>query len=149
MRHINDVGASLVGVAARTRVLILPGLAPKGDIKDWLAAGGTREQLDELIEQAPEWIPPTAEEADKAKADTGKAKAVADEQELIDALARPRLLIMTGGAGKRRTSLVSVPALSTPPSMHAVPRGRKKLVRRRCSVIGSSSHGRRPSTPAS
>jgi putative DNA primase/helicase len=87
-RHINDVGASLVGIAARTRVLILPGLAPKGDIKDWLAAGGTREQLDELTEQAPDWIPPTAEEADKAKADTGKAKAVADEQELIDALAQ-------------------------------------------------------------
>ena len=53
--HINQVGAALAGVAARIRVLALPGLSPKGDVIDWRAAGGTREQLDALIEQAPEW----------------------------------------------------------------------------------------------
>ena len=82
--HTNQVGASLVGIAARTRVLMLPGLPPKGDIVDWAKAGGTREQLDALIEHAPGWQPVSAE----APADEAKAKATADEQKIIDALAR-------------------------------------------------------------
>jgi DNA primase len=45
-KHINDIGASLAGIAGRVRVLALPNLAAKGDIRNWLDAGGTREQLD-------------------------------------------------------------------------------------------------------
>ena len=41
---------SLSEVGASVRVLDLPGLGPKGDVIDWTAAGGTREQLDVLIE---------------------------------------------------------------------------------------------------
>jgi DNA primase len=85
-RHVNEIGALLSGIAKRTRVLVLPHLPPKGDIKEWAAAGGTREQLDTLIEQAPEWQPPTVEEA--AVSNENKAKATADEQKLIDELAR-------------------------------------------------------------
>jgi Protein of unknown function (DUF3631)/CHC2 zinc finger len=84
-RHINDVGTSLVGIAARTYVLILPELGPKGDIKDWIAAGGRREQLDALVEAAPDWAPPPEE---APPTDENKAKAAADEQSLIDELAR-------------------------------------------------------------
>jgi hypothetical protein len=39
------------------KVLELPGLPEKGDISDWLAAGGTREELLELAAEAPEWEP--------------------------------------------------------------------------------------------
>ncbi len=81
-KHINDVGVSLVGVAACTRVLILPGLAAKHDVKDWLAAGGTREQLDALLENAPPWVP------SEAPSSSGKERASSSEQQLIDALAR-------------------------------------------------------------
>jgi Protein of unknown function (DUF3631)/CHC2 zinc finger len=85
-KHVHEVGAALAGITARTRVLLLPGLGPKGDIKDWLAAGGTREQLDALVEAAPDWQPPPeVSPSDEAKA---KATATADEQELIDELAR-------------------------------------------------------------
>ena len=41
------------------RVLELPGLPAKGDIKDWVESGGTREQLDDLVRRAPEaaeWV---------------------------------------------------------------------------------------------
>jgi predicted P-loop ATPase len=48
--HVNTVAATLQGVAASVQVLELPGLEPKGDIIDWAAAGGTVEQLRELIE---------------------------------------------------------------------------------------------------
>ena len=44
--HADIVGASLQGIAASVRVLELPDLPPKGDILDWIKAGGTREKLD-------------------------------------------------------------------------------------------------------
>jgi DNA primase len=85
-KHRDVVGASLQGIAASIRVLELPGLGPKGDIKDWAIAGGTREQLDALVEQAPDWQPPPEAPPDTNR-DADKDKA-AVEQDLIDELAR-------------------------------------------------------------
>jgi hypothetical protein len=48
-KHALQVEASLQGIAASVRILELHGLPPKGDVSDWLAAGGTREKLIELI----------------------------------------------------------------------------------------------------
>jgi hypothetical protein len=52
--HARTIAATLAGVAARVRILGLPGLADKGDVSDWIAAGGTREQIEELVRQTPE-----------------------------------------------------------------------------------------------
>ena len=83
-QHINQIGAQLNGVAARVRVLVLPNLPPKGDVSDWIAAGGTREQLDNLIARAPDWnlSPPPPEGS------PDKAKATERENELIANLAK-------------------------------------------------------------
>ncbi len=51
--HMAMVGASLVDVARSVRLLTLPGLALKGDVSDWMAAGGTAEALHELAASAP------------------------------------------------------------------------------------------------
>ena len=53
----------LQGVAASVRVLDLPGLGPKDDIIDWIKAGGTREQLLELVTKAAHWQAPKPERA--------------------------------------------------------------------------------------
>jgi putative DNA primase/helicase len=53
--HAQDVAKKLKNKAASIRVLELPGLPPKGDVSDWIAAGGTREQLEELAAEAQEW----------------------------------------------------------------------------------------------
>jgi hypothetical protein len=74
-KHVNTVGAALHGIARRIRVLMLPGLPDKGDIIDWVAAGGTAEKLRELAEQAPAWMPHAAE-------------ALPEGDEKIDELAR-------------------------------------------------------------
>ncbi len=48
--HADDVARQLTGVAKRVRVLMLPGLPEKGDVVDWLAAGGRAVLLDELAD---------------------------------------------------------------------------------------------------
>lgn len=55
--HAQDVARSLLGVAASVKILRLPGLPPKGDLSDWLAAGGTAEKLHELATECAEYVP--------------------------------------------------------------------------------------------
>jgi hypothetical protein len=85
--HIHKIGASLSGVSRRTGVLILPDLPVKGDVVDWVRNGGTREQLLELIEQAPDWQPMTAtEKPDDTTTTAEKVAAKAKEDAILEAL---------------------------------------------------------------
>jgi hypothetical protein len=58
--HAAKVARSLAKVAARIRVVELPGLPRKGDVSDWYAAGGTVEALQALAEAAADWRPAVA-----------------------------------------------------------------------------------------
>ncbi len=61
------------GKAESVRVLALPELPEKGDVSDWLNAGGTVEKLIELVDAATEWQPseaPTMQIAESTKAPT-------------------------------------------------------------------------------
>jgi putative DNA primase/helicase len=71
-KHAAKVGAMLLGIAKRVRLLVLPDLPPKGDIRDWADAGGAREQLDTLLEQAQDYCRPLALKANTA--DDGNEK---------------------------------------------------------------------------
>lgn len=51
--HAADVAHHLAGTAASVRIVNLPGLSPKGDVSDWLAAGGTPSDLMDLCAAAP------------------------------------------------------------------------------------------------
>ena len=64
----HDVATSLHGVAASLRVYRLPGLLPKGDVSDWLADGGTRDELLWQAREAPLWEPPPLPSSDEAEA---------------------------------------------------------------------------------
>lgn len=55
--HSEQAAHSLLGIAADVRIVSLPGLPDKGDVSDWLAAGGTPAQLIVLAEAAPVWTP--------------------------------------------------------------------------------------------
>lgn len=46
--HVKNVATYLKGIAASVRIVRLPDLPPKGDVYDWLEAGGTREQLEAM-----------------------------------------------------------------------------------------------------
>jgi Protein of unknown function (DUF3987) len=71
-KHAEQVAAALAGVAARVRVLDLaqhwPRCPVKGDVSDWLAAGGTVDTLAIMVAALPDWQPLAGE----ASAGTGK-----------------------------------------------------------------------------
>ncbi len=52
--HCDIVVSTLVGIAARLRVLLLPNLPEKGDLSDWIKAGGTADEFWRLVLAAPE-----------------------------------------------------------------------------------------------
>jgi hypothetical protein len=61
--HVEHVAAALHGIAKRVRVLDVAKLWPecphKGDISDWLVAGGTAEKLNATTEAAVDWKRPS------------------------------------------------------------------------------------------
>ena len=61
--HAVQVARALSGIAASLKIVELPGLQPKGDVSDWLSAGGTLDDLLALAHAAPQW-------SDESTADT-------------------------------------------------------------------------------
>jgi putative DNA primase/helicase len=59
--HAEEVAAAIFPVAQSVKVLHLPDLPERGDASDFFQAGGTIEQLDELIKTTPTWSPPVSE----------------------------------------------------------------------------------------
>jgi len=71
--HAERVARGLKDIAASIKIINLPNLAEKGDVSDWLAAGGTREQIEALVADAPQWIASDDSADDDAKAGDTKA----------------------------------------------------------------------------
>jgi hypothetical protein len=103
--HVNRVGAALATIASSIRVVALPGLPEKGDIVDWAKVGGTREQLDALIDKAPDWAPPVEKIAVELEK---KDRAAQSEDELLAALARMPKGVEFGRERKRLAEKLDV-----------------------------------------
>jgi hypothetical protein len=57
--HAEQVAKALAGVAASVKIVCLPDLPDKGDVSDWLKAGGTAEDLAALVRKtSPESVTP-------------------------------------------------------------------------------------------
>jgi len=52
--HTKKIIKGITGIAKSIKIINLPGLPKAGDIFDWLEAGGTKDQLLELVEQEAE-----------------------------------------------------------------------------------------------
>jgi hypothetical protein len=74
--HVSKVAASLKGIAERVIVLTLPGLSEKGDVSDWLDAGGTPEALAELATAAAQ-APTGEDDDDEGRKDSLSSQLVA------------------------------------------------------------------------
>ncbi|MBA7537549.1 DNA primase [subsurface metagenome] len=55
IKHAQDVGKSLKGIAKYIKYLILPGLSEGEDVSDWLDRGGDLEKLFALVKTAPDF----------------------------------------------------------------------------------------------
>ena len=98
--HAEVVAKSLKKHVASVKTLALPGLPVKGDVSDWLNAGGDAEQLCMLAENASEWTPrPDTEKSEEKKAPakskrTDIVEMVQDKAELFhDADMKPYAVI--------------------------------------------------------
>ena len=116
--HAATVARSLHDVAASVRILELPGLPPKGDASDWLAAGGAVEELERLARDTPLYVPPPPREdapGSDAEPPEGWDTDVPPERPVINCRAGelPRMiqeaqaaLVKTGAALYQRGMLV-------------------------------------------
>jgi hypothetical protein len=85
--HAAVVARRLSRVAAHVRTIIFP----QKDLTEWVEAGGTREQLDALIEQAPEQkkqLPEQSEEEQRA--------AESDVEQVLAELNRDNCVVLDG-----------------------------------------------------
>lgn len=93
-KHAALVCSKLAGVAKSVRVLELPGLPEKGDVSDWLAAGGTIDQLRDLAAKVPQELAALAN--DNNPLDIIFAHELGDDFEPPDELVEG---VLTAGAG--------------------------------------------------
>ena len=70
--HANTIANALARVRCHVRVVTLPVAQDGGDLTDWISAGGTREQLESLVADAPLHEAPPAPEPDRG-GDSGVA----------------------------------------------------------------------------
>jgi hypothetical protein len=68
LKHGQVVARELFGHAAEIRLVKLPGLPPKGDLFDWIKAGGTAKKLRKIIEATPVVTAPVSAEVAQALA---------------------------------------------------------------------------------
>lgn len=80
-KHMQDVATQLVEVAASVKIVELPGLDKGGDLSDWIDAGGTGEQLSELVRAAGLYDPtePGKERPTHELTDVGNAYRFVDQ----------------------------------------------------------------------
>ena len=94
--HAETVAQSLHGVAASVKVVELRGLPEKGDAFDWVKAGGTAAQLQELVDATPSLSPDierNGRHRGNGKASAGQIAPVAHEH--------PRFPLTDAGNGER------------------------------------------------
>jgi putative DNA primase/helicase len=100
--HAHQVEDALASVAASVRIVNLPGLPPKGDVSDWIAAGGTAAALTELVGQFAPRQGPQFARGHVGKEEPKEIVVGPDESRVVDeaiaALSRAPELFVRGDA---------------------------------------------------
>jgi len=93
-KHVEKIAESLKDIARSIKILELPSLPDKGDVSDWIQAGGTKEELERLIEECPSWDPK------KASPNVGKNHIEWETPVLLDDFSLPDMEPVPGIIGK-------------------------------------------------
>ena len=111
-RHARKVYENLKGVTSEIRILRLPGLGDKEDVSDWLASGGTEDQLINLLSAAPRYEEATVEAEQSSKLIFSSGEFISGfvpPDYLIDGLIQRRFcysLTAPTGTGKTAVALL-------------------------------------------
>jgi putative DNA primase/helicase len=81
--HAQLVAANVAAVAPQVKIVDLPDLQPKGDVIDWLALGGTREQLLDLVAAAAPYKQLTASDIDRTIGTQVEQKEIAISSRIL------------------------------------------------------------------
>ena len=87
--HAEDVARHCHAAGIEARVLVLPGLPNKGDVSDWLAAGGTPDELLLLAKSAPIWTPTAPVSDGNDELDDGMCPMEAAGGQVVENLPQP------------------------------------------------------------
>ena len=90
--HAELVARTLLARGCDPRIVELPGLPPKGDIVEYLEAGGTRDDVLMMVDRAPSWKPPELEAEPETEHEEKIEIAAAAEPEPVK---RKRFPILT------------------------------------------------------
>jgi len=85
-KHAQKVHENLKGIAREIKILRLPGLPEKGDVSDWIAAGGTLDGIVALLRAAPRYEEEAAPETEEAPPGEERASV---KYELLHEMADP------------------------------------------------------------
>lgn len=144
MMHVYNVAKLLTAAGCKVRIVLLPGLALKGDVTDWLDSGGTKEQLIELVKAAPLYDP-NAVKAQPVEVEKTAAKPVLKRDELTDSdLANARRLVFHHGRELRHVDARGYMAYSNDlgvwrPNEKEAHRRAKDISRRLLAELASAS----------
>jgi hypothetical protein len=97
-KHAEAAAASCHAAGLTVKVMLLPGLPPKGDVSDWLAQGHTGAELVGLLTEAQPWQPtahtdaPTGSQAEASGIQlTALSELLGEPDETVDYLVQDRL----------------------------------------------------------
>ena len=125
--HAEKAARSLYGLAASVKVLALPHLPPKGDLSDWLVAGGNASKLATLADSIPMWPPGPTKTLDEVIAtfrrwlhlnDTGPIEVLLGAVQANRNDGDPVWLLVLNPPGGGKTEMVS--SISGLPEVHTV-----------------------------
>ena len=106
--HALLVGNKIIDVAKSVKILDLPGLGPKDDVVEWLDAGGTPEQLYDLVEKQAKPFEPTPYQSRFGAVLWQDLDAPGKSYEYLikDVLTRGEMSMTAGASGSGKTFLI-------------------------------------------
>jgi putative DNA primase/helicase len=108
-KHAEKVARALYGEAASVKVLMLPSLPEEGDVSDWFDAGNSAEELLRIVDEMPEWEPPSpaADTADEFKVGILLSEVVEESVEWLweGRIPLGKLTVIDGDPGTGKSAL--------------------------------------------